>query len=107
MGLKSTAIFEKMAPHLEKSGAEIVPKVQAVYAFELREKKGDKPVLITLDLKNGNGQMKMGKIDGVKPDATFVMLDNDFVNLSQGKLKPQEAFMQVSNQQINSIYGKG
>ena len=55
MGLKSTAIFEKMAPHLEKSGAEIVPKVQAVYAFELREKKGDKPVLITLDLKNGNG----------------------------------------------------
>ena len=52
-----------------------MPKVQAVYAFELREKKGDKPVLITLDLKNGNGQMKMGKIDGVKPDATFVMLD--------------------------------
>ena len=80
-----------------------MPKVQAVYAFELREKKGDKPVLITLDLKNGNGQMKMGKIDGVKPDATFVMLDNDFVNLSQGKLKPQEAFMQVSTKQSNNM----
>ena len=32
--------------------------------------------------------MKNGKIDGVKPDATFVMLDNDFLALSQGKLKP-------------------
>ena len=47
--------------------------------------------------------MKMGKIDGVKPDATFVMLDNDFVNLSQGKLKPQEAFMQVSSKQSNNM----
>ena len=88
MVLKSAAIFEKMAPHLEKSGAEIVAKVQAVYIFELREKKGDKAVFYTIDLKNGNGQMKEGKIEGVKPDATFVMLDNDFVALSQGKLKP-------------------
>ena len=47
--------------------------------------------------------MKMGKIDGVKPDATFVMLDNDFVNLSQGKLKPQEAFMQVSAKQSKNM----
>ena len=38
--------------------------------------------------------MKQGKIDGVKADATFVMLDNDFIALAGGKLKPQEAFMQ-------------
>ena len=102
MGLKSADLFKKMQPHLEKHGANIVPKVQAVYAFELREKKGAKPVLFTIDLKNGNGAIKEGKIDNVKADATFVMLDNDFIALSQGKLKPQEAFMQVSTKYVNS-----
>ena len=85
-----------MGPHLAKHGAEIVSKVQCVYAFELREKKGGKATTFTIDLKNGNGAIKEGKIDGVKADATFVMLDQDFLKLSQGKLKPQEAFMQVS-----------
>tara|TARA_B110001450_G_scaffold179369_1_gene167620 strand:- start:228 stop:536 length:309 start_codon:yes stop_codon:yes gene_type:complete len=96
MPLKSEAIFNKMAPHIEKHGAAMVAKVGAVYCFELREKKGAKPVVFTIDLKNGNGAIKEGKIEGVKADATFVMLDNDFIALSQGKLKPQEAFMQVS-----------
>ena len=96
MPLKSAAIFEKMVPHLGKHGAAMVEKVGAVYCFELREKKGVKPVIFTIDLKNGSGAIKEGKIEGVKADATFVMLDNDFISLSQGKLKPQEAFMQVS-----------
>ena len=45
-------------------------------------------------MKNGNGAFKVGAIDGVKPDATFIMLDADFANMSSGGLKPQEAFMQ-------------
>ena len=85
-----------MAPHLEKHGKSVVEKVQAVYAFELREKKGGKATTFTIDLKNGSGAIKNGKIEGVKVDATFVMLDSDFIALSQGKLKPQDAFMQVS-----------
>ena len=96
MPLKSQAIFDKMAPHMEQHGKSMVEKVQCVYAFELREKKGGKPSVFTIDLKNGSGAIKNGKIDGVKVDATFVMLDNDFIALSQGKLKPQDAFMQVS-----------
>ena len=75
MPLLSAEIFNKMAPHLEKQGKEIVAKVQCVYAFELREKKGGPATTFTIDLKNGNGAIKVGKIDGVKPDATFVMLD--------------------------------
>ena len=86
--MKSAALFGKMAPHLEKHGKDIVEKVQCVYAFEIREKKGAKPQTFTIDLKNGSGQIKEGKIDGVKADATFVMLDDDFIALSQGKLNP-------------------
>ena len=47
--------------------------------FEIRETKAGSPTIFTIDLKNGKGAVKEGKIDGVKPDATFVMLDDDFV----------------------------
>ena len=93
MPLASAAIFAKMAPLLETQGKEAVAKIGAIYAFELRAKKGDKPTTFTVDLKNGNGAIKEGKIDGVKPDATFVMLDGDLVQLFGGKLNPQDAFM--------------
>ena len=83
MPLKADELFTKMIPQLEKHGNTIVPKVQAVYAFEIREKKGSDPSVWTIDLKNGNGQVKNGPIDGVKADATFVMLDEDFVLLVQ------------------------
>ena len=57
MPLKSAALFDQMSSGLEKYGAEIVPKVGCVYAFELREKKGAKPVIYTVDLKNGSGKI--------------------------------------------------
>ena len=72
----------------------MVKKVGFAYAFEIREKKGAKPNLFTIDLKNGEGAFNAGPIEGVKPDATFIMLDADFAAMSSGKLKPQEAFMQ-------------
>ena len=89
--LKSTEIFKKIAPHLETQGAGVVAKVGAVYHFELRKSKADKPEIITVDLKNGNGKIAFAK-EG-KADATFIMLDDDFIKLFSGKLKPQDAFM--------------
>lgn len=62
-------------------------QVGCVYAFELREKKGGCPTTYTIDLKNGNGAIIDGKAEGIKADATFVMPDDDFIKLSQGKLK--------------------
>ena len=96
MPLQAAELFGKMAPHMATHGKDMVSKVGAVYAFEIRAKKGDKPTLFTIDLKNGSGAIKEGAIEGVKPDATFVMLDGDFVKLTQQKLNPQEAFMSVS-----------
>ena len=93
MPLKTAALFEKMDAILQKQGKPIVDKLQAVYHFEVREKKGAKPTYFTVDLKNGNGQAKEGKIAGLKADCTFVMLDNDIIAMSQGKLDGNEAFM--------------
>ena len=93
MALKSQEVFDKMAAGISQHGAAIIEKVGSVYAFEIRPKKGAKATLWTVDLKNGKGAVAKGKIDGVKADATFVMLDDDFVQLAMGKLNPQTAFM--------------
>ena len=80
-----------MIPILASKGADIVKQVGCVYHFEISVKKGDAPEIISVDLKNGNGKITIGK-EGT-PDCTFVMLDEDFMNLVSGKSKPQEAFM--------------
>ena len=98
MPLKSAELFGKMKPHLETHGAKIVEQVKAVYCFEIRENKDAQPVTFTIDLKNGKGKIAEGTIEGLKPDCTFVMLDEDFLQLASGKLKPQQAFMGVSIQ---------
>ena len=71
----------------------MVPKVQAVFGFEILVKKGDKPSLIyTIDLKNAQGRTTKGA--PANPDATFNMTDEDFYQVCMGKLNPQIAFMQ-------------
>lgn len=41
------------------------------------------------------GSISKGKVGTA--DATFNMLDDDFIAMAQGKLNPQQAFMQVDN----------
>ena len=91
MPLKSIEIFEKMEKMLPTHGAAIVAKVGAVYLWEIREKKGEDPTYVTINLKEGNGKITMGK-EG-RADATFVMLDADLMKMMGGTLKSQDAFM--------------
>ena len=92
MKTQAAQTFEKLVPILATKGEGIVKQVGCLYHFEISAKKGDTAELISVDLKNGNGKITMGK-EGT-PDCTFVMLDEDFMKLVAGKLKPQEAFMQ-------------
>jgi len=92
MALKVASAFDKMAPFLKEKGAEVVKKIGAVYHFEIAAAKGQEPVFWTVDLKNGNGSIKNAK-EG-KADATFALVDQDAVDLFNGKLNPQTAFMQ-------------
>jgi putative sterol carrier protein len=92
MTLKVAAAFDKMSPYLKEKGAEIVKKIGFVYHFEIAPAKGQEPVVWTVDLKNGSGSIKNSR-EG-KADATFVLVDQDAVDLFSGKLNPQTAFMQ-------------
>ena len=92
--LKSADIFGMMHTYLaEGNGKEIVPKVQAVFSFEITKTKGGKvEAIYEIDLKNGNGNVKKGKPEAA--DATFTMTEADFDQVCLGKLNPQMAFMQ-------------
>jgi len=93
-GLKSEGIFNMMANYLARGeGKATVPKVSAVFGFEITPKKGAKPALIyEIDMKNGQGHCKQGA--PANPDSTFTMTDADFEAVCMGKLNPQIAFMQ-------------
>lgn len=77
-----------MSSFLERGeGKPLVPKVGAVFEFEILRKKGDKPEsTFTIDLKNGDGKVTKGKAP--KADAIFTMTDDDFEQVCTGKLNP-------------------
>ena len=62
MPAKAEKLFELMVPHLEQHGPDFVQKLQAIYQFKIFVKKGDKPRVWTVDLKNGNGSIHDGEV---------------------------------------------
>ncbi|KAF9327589.1 hypothetical protein BGZ91_001399 [Linnemannia elongata] len=95
-GFESSFLILQIAEYLhvlteEERKAEVA-KVKGVFLFNVKNAKGDTAVWM-MDMKNGVGQMKKGKIDGLKPDITLEMKDKDFVDLFMGKTNGQKAFM--------------
>jgi 3-hydroxyacyl-CoA dehydrogenase/3a,7a,12a-trihydroxy-5b-cholest-24-enoyl-CoA hydratase len=89
MALKTDNTFLMISTFLNSGdGAEAVKKVGATFNFDILASKGG-PVAKTwiVDLKNGAGLCKEGKLE--TPDATFTMTDDDFSDLVAGKLNPQ------------------
>lgn len=70
VALKSDKIFEMMRVFLERGeGKALVPKVAAVFNFEIKQtKKGKVLKTFTIDLANGQGCVKVGNS---KNDACF------------------------------------
>ena len=68
-------------------GKDIVAKVQGLYNFGITKKKGG-PIAKSwiIDLKNGQGSVKVGETKDA--DASFSMLDGDFELVCHGKLNP-------------------
>ena len=79
-----------MNAQLPTVGKDLVAKCGSVYFWEIKEKKGSQSEFWTLDLTSGNGKITKGK-EG-KADATFFMLDSDFMKLVDGKLPGHDAF---------------
>jgi len=83
--LKSTKLFLSMGDLLKANGKAVCAKVNAIFNFEVLKNSDDKnPTIWTIDMKNSPGEIKAGKHD--KPDATFTMLDENILLMSEGKL---------------------
>jgi F420-dependent oxidoreductase-like protein len=85
---KSASIFDHMASRVAESPS-LVQSVNALFQFQIT---GDPGGSWVVDLKNGDGDVRTGQVEGA--DCTITMADDDFVNLAQGKLNPMAAFAQ-------------
>jgi len=92
--LKSDSGFNLIKNYLgNEEGSALIQKIDSIYQFDLIEQKGGEVVRSwTIDLKNGKGSCKEGTSKDA--DAVFTMTDEDFVDVTLGKLNPQMAFVQ-------------
>ncbi|KAI8827741.1 SCP2 sterol-binding domain-containing protein [Chytriomyces cf. hyalinus JEL632] len=93
-GFESSQLFVEIENGLKtspKAQAEAaVKKVKAVFQFDVKNAAGTVQTW-TLDLKNGTGSIVKGP--GAKADVTIAVGDKDFVDMANGKLNGQKAFM--------------
>lgn len=90
---KSSEIFKLMKAYIEAGLAKnAVKKCNALFQFDILDKKDGAVVFpFNVDLREGKENANKGVAD--KPDATFVMTDDDFYAMCMGKLNPQMAFI--------------
>jgi hypothetical protein len=89
-GVSAEAVFGEIAKRVE-ADASLVQKVNAVYQFVVTSGSGEKKSW-TVDLKSGpKGKVTAGASSGA--DCTLTLAEKDFVDLVQGKLDAQGAFL--------------
>ncbi|KAL7885071.1 hypothetical protein AOLI_G00078410 [Acnodon oligacanthus] len=89
-GLQSDLVFAEIGRRIKDLGAELVKKVNGIFGWEIT-KGGKTAAQWTIDLKTGNGALHKGPYTG-KADVTFIVADEDFMEVVMGKLNPQKAF---------------
>jgi len=84
-------VFEAFEKAIKVNGPQMVKGVGGIYQFNIKNASSQTQQW-ELDLKNGNGSVKVGPSG--KPDCTLTLADEDFVSIMTGKLNAQQAFMQ-------------
>ncbi|XP_006873259.1 PREDICTED: peroxisomal multifunctional enzyme type 2 [Chrysochloris asiatica] len=88
--LQSTLVFEEIGRRLNDVKPEVAKKVNAVFEWHITT-GGNVAAKWTIDLKSGSGQVYKGPAKG-SADTTFIISDEDFMQVVLGKLDPQKAF---------------
>nr|AZL94338.1 hydroxysteroid 17-beta dehydrogenase 4 [Nephromyces sp. MMRI] len=89
--INSSKIFKMMDSYLKaypKEGKAIVNKIGCIFDFNIKTSEVTPPnYFYRIDLKNGNGSIKEGPLDGA--DASFTLSDRTFVDMTTGKANPR------------------
>ncbi|EGC34515.1 hypothetical protein DICPUDRAFT_55765 [Dictyostelium purpureum] len=81
----ASKFFSTLESVIKTDGAALVKKINGVYQFDIDGTS------YSVDLKNGNGSFKVGKHE--KPECTITIKEEDFIQILEGKLTEQTAFM--------------
>ncbi len=81
-------VFERHMPERLRSKPDVVAKINAVYQFNISGPSGGQ---WSVDCMQGAGRIAPGQAPA--PKCTVTCADNDFLNIVNGKLNAQMAFM--------------
>ena len=81
-------VFERQMPERLKGKPDVVSKINAVYQFNISGPNGGQ---WSVDCTQLGGAVSAGQAAAAK--CTVNCTDNDFLNIVNGKLNPQMAFM--------------
>ena len=88
MSLTVKEIFEQRMPERLQKKAEKIASINAIYQFNIT---GDEASEWIVDLTQPGGKVSAGTSDS--PKCTVTISSEHFVNLIEGKLNPQMAFV--------------
>ncbi|KAK9498201.1 hypothetical protein O3M35_004067 [Rhynocoris fuscipes] len=88
---KVAKLFKILEGAMQDDTDNLIEKVRGIYCFKVKNSSGQEGMWI-INAKTGKGSVQYNGKD--KPDVTFIMNDEDVVDLISGKLNPQKAFFQ-------------
>ena len=99
-GFAAESVFSSLSA---QASPDLVKKVNAIFRFDIT--KGSSTASWLLDLKNGSGSVTQTSDPKAKADCTIAISDDNFVQLMNGKLNAQQAFMKVTTQHTRTQRG--
>nr|BAN20618.1 non-specific lipid-transfer protein-like [Riptortus pedestris] len=84
-------LFKILESAMKEDKDNLIEKVRGIYCFKVKNSQGKEGMWI-INAKTGKGSVTYNGTE--KPDVTFIMNDEDVVDLISGKLNPQKAFFQ-------------
>lgn len=91
-GFKVTPLLRILEIAMQEDQDNLIEKVRGTYGFKVTHGPNNATGYWVINAKTGKGSVVYNGSE--KPDVTFVMKDDDVVELISGKLQPQKAFFQ-------------
>ncbi|XP_039297803.1 non-specific lipid-transfer protein [Nilaparvata lugens] len=89
---KASVLFKALKGAMEEDSDNLIERVRGIYCFKVKNGPNGAEGMWIINAKTGKGSVEFNGKD--KPDVTFIMNDEDVVDLISGKMNPQKAFFQ-------------
>jgi sterol carrier protein 2 len=91
-GFQVTPYLKILEQAMNDDKDNLIEKHRAAYGFRVRKANGDEGFWV-IDARKGKGKILFNETS-IKPDVTFIVKDEDVVELISGQINPQKAFFQ-------------